>query len=751
MSRLIKATILGLLVGIVGLVASFFHFTTGLEEDIGLGFLFKLRGVRAAPSDAAIISIDQESSEQLNLPNNPDKWPRSLHARLVEKLAQEGAKVVTFDLHFLEPRVPKDDNLFAEAIKKAGNVVLAEPLTAKEVALSNDGASDAGVHNIVKIVPPLDLFARPAAATAPFVLPRIPFKVNQYWTFQHDAVDSPTFPIVAFQLFTGQLFEDFIHLLEQVSPDQAKKLPPNVDTAIKTSDVKTVMRNIRDIFENEPMTAERMLEKLERSDRTSGDVHKHRLLRSLIKMYGGGNSRYVNYYGPPRTVTTLPYYQALQLNDNRGGGKPNDLKGKAVFVGLSEKILAERKDSFYTVFSQANGVFISGVEIAATAFLNLLEDKPVRPIGSRHYVLLILLWGLVVGIICRMAGMVAATLSVVVLAAGYLAVAAYQFQAAATWYPIIIPLFLQTPLGLLGGGLWNYFETNKERQNVRKALAYYVPNEVVDELTKNIIDMKRGGQTVYGACLFTDAAGYTTLSETMEPQQLSDFMHKYFEALFEPVKKHGGFVVDLKGDSILAIWKGTQSDAALRHRACLAALDISKGVERFNRSYENLALPTRIGIHSGQIFLGNIAAGDLYKYGPTGDVVNTASRMDGLNKYLGTELLVSEEVIDGLNGFLTREVGKFRFKGKAQPVVVHELLCRVEESDEEQKRARLLFAEALDAFRKQFWSEATEKFHHAVENSAKDGPAHFYMKLCEQYKRNPPEEPWDGVIPLEEK
>ncbi|MGH7769943.1 MAG: CHASE2 domain-containing protein, partial [Candidatus Binatia bacterium] len=412
MSRVLKAVPLGLLVGIAGLLISFFPLFHELEEDLGLGLLFKLRGARPAPSDVVVVSIDKESSEHLNVPNNPDKWPRSLHARLVEKLSAQGAKVITFDVHFIEPRSAKDDNLFSSAIKKAGNVVLAEALMAREVAVSHDVASDAAVHNIVKPVQPIDLFARPAAATAPFVLPRIPFKVNQYWTFQSGAADSPTFPTIAFQLFAAQIYGDFIHLLEQVSPDQAKKLPRSIAGAIKTSDLKTVMREIRDVFESEPGLAERMLERLERSGRASTDVQKERLLPSLIKMYGGSNRRYVNYYGPPRTVTTVPFHQALQLNEN-GGGKKNDLKDKAVFVGLSEKLLAERKDSFYTVFSQANGVFIGGVEIAATAFSNLLEDKPVQPIGQRFYILLIVLGGVFVGVICRMLPMVLAALAVI--------------------------------------------------------------------------------------------------------------------------------------------------------------------------------------------------------------------------------------------------------------------------------------------------------------------------------------------------
>jgi adenylate cyclase len=178
---------------------------------------------------------------------------------------------------------------------------------------------------------------------------------------------------------------------------------------------------------------------------------------------------------------------------------------------------------------------------------------------------------------------------------------------------------------------------------------------------------------------------------------------------------------------------------------------VAKAVHRFNESFDNLNLPTRIGVHSGEIFLGNIGAGDHYEYGPTGDTVNTASRMDGLNKYLGTKILVSAEVIEQIGGVLAREVGAFKLKGKTQPIVIHELLCRQEESDENQKKTCAVFAEGLAAFRGQSWDEASEKFYRAIENSETPGPAHFYLKLCQQYNKNPPEGPWDGVIFLDEK
>jgi len=751
MSRLFKASFLGFLIGIVGVVVSFFHFAHDIEENAGLGLLFKLRGVRKALSDVVVVSIDRESSEHLDVSDNPDRWPRSLHARLVENLAREGAQVITFDVYFIEPHSAEDDNSFAEAIKKARNVVLAEPLRAKEVPPSDIGGSYTGEHRIVKTVKPIAPLSQSAVATAPFVLPRMPVKVNQYWTFQTGAGDSPTFPVVAFQLYALRAYDDFVSLLEKASPNQAGKLPRDAGTAIKARGAVRFIRDIREIFESDPLIPKKMLEELEHSDLVTSDGNKYRLLKSLVKMYGGANRRYLNYYGPPRTLATMPFYQALRLSEDAGRDKQIDLKGKAVFVGLSEVLLTEREDSYHTVFSQANGIFVSGVEIAATAFSNLLEDAPVKPISSNYYVLMILAWGILVGVICRMATTVVAALGTVGLSILYLIAAEYQFKADGTWYPVAIPLFLQTPLGFFGAVLWNYFETNKERQNIRRALGYYVPNEVVHLLARNVVDMKRGGQTVYGACLFTDAAGYTTLSETMGPGELSDVMHKYFEAIFEPVKQNGGLVVDLKGDSILAIWKASRPEAALRKQACHAALGVAKAVSQFNQSFETLKLRTRIGVHAGQIFLGNIGAGDHYEYGPTGDTVNTASRMDGLNKYLGTEILVSEEVIHELDGFLTREVGRFRLKGKAQALVVHELFCCMEESEEKQNKACAIFSEALRAFRRQSWDEAKEKFHQAIQNSETDGPAHFYINLCEQYKKNPPEGAWEGVIPVEEK
>lgn len=750
-SHLLKAVLLGFLIGVLGLLVSPLRFTLGIEENAGLGLLFKLRGMRQAPSDVVIISIDKESSEKLNQPDNPDKWPRSLHARLTEKLSKAGARVIAFDLHFIEPRSYEDDHLFAGAVRKAGNVVLCEPLKLKEVPLSGSSGEDDENHSIVQIVQPLELFSRSAVATAPFTLPRIPFKVNRYWTFETEAGDSPSMPAVALQLFSMEAYGDFVRLLEKVSPKHAGKLPLDGERAIRAKGIKELMKDIRQIFESEPSIADLMMKEVESSE-ASHDEKKQRLIKSLIKTYAGGNTRYINYYGYPGTVTTVPYYRALQPSKGKSGDKQIDVKGKAVFVGLSEVLLAERKDSFYTVFSRANGTFIGGVEIMATAFSNLLSNRPVQRAGARSFFLIIIIWGILLGVLCRMVPLPIAAGGAVVMSVLYLVAAAYEFKNYDMWYPIVIPLFVQAPFAFFGSVVWNYIDTSKELKNVRNAFGHYLPEDVVNRLAKDVAYIQTGSKVIDGICLMTDAQEYTTLSENMGPHELRGFMNRYYETMFKPVKQHGGVVSGVTGDAMLALWVAARADTALKNKACCAALDINQAMRNFKQKGSDMVnIKTRIGVHYGQIILSNIGALDHYQYTPMGDIVNTASRIEGLNKYLGTSLLVSEEVINQLDGFLVRDVGKFRLKGKIKPIAAYELMGHADKAEEKKKTACAIFDEGLSAFKKKSWDEAKERFKRTVELLGTDGPSRFYLELVKEYEMNPPSEPWDGVIQMEKK
>jgi adenylate cyclase len=696
--------------------------------------------------------MDKVSADNLNLPIRPDKWPRSLHARLIESLVRKGAAVIAFDMTFDQPRSPEHDNLFAEAIKNAGNVVLCEYLKKEKISLTDEEGAHTGDLDIERLVPPIPSLAGSAVALAPFPLPKVPVKVSQYWMFKTGAGDIPTLPVVVFQIFAMDIYDEFVSLLKGISPSHAEMLPQDKDTVIKSKDIENLIHILRDIFEKNPLIAKRMLEGLQNSNLLSADIKKRQILKSLIKMYQGDISRYLNFYGPPCTVKTVSYHQLLQPWDNSSVIQEQlDLNGKAVFVGLSRRLWPEQKDGFHTVFSQTSGLDISGVEIAASAFANLLEDMSVQPLDFRAHLAFILVWGVVLGIVCLFFPAAIAAFSVIGLSLLYLAAAHYQFKHTGSWYPLVIPLFFQAPLAYFGTVLWKYFELNKERQNIRKAFGYYLPDKVVDQLAKNMAHIKSSSHMVYGTCLFTDAERYTALSENMEPKELSSFMNKYWEALFEPVKRHGGVVSDVVGDSMLAIWATAQPDSALRTRACLTALDIAGAVQKFNQSHDNLKLPTRIGLHSGYMLLGNIGAINHYEYTPIGDIVNTASRIEGLNKYFNTRIVLSEEVLHQVDGFLTRELGKFLLFGKSKPVVVYELICRIGESSEQQRRLCSIFSKALNAFRRQSWEEAIKGFNESMEIHSEDGPSIFYLELCEKYRENPPGEMWDGLVSLDNK
>jgi len=714
--------------------------------------LFGLRGIRPAPSDVVIVSIDKESADSLNLPDDPRKWPRSLHAKLIDKLSSNGAASVAFDVIFADKHGANEDNLFAQALRKAGNVVLCEAMKVENVPLPQNRGLPGGELSITKVLSPIPSFSRSVAATAPFPVPKVSNKVSQYWMFTKAAGDRPTLPVASFQVFMMQAYEDFLSLLKKVSPDQASRLPSSKEKVIGRGGIEEFIHDIRHIFQSDPLMAGRTLDELHNSKTLASNGREYRLINSLIGMYEAASpSRYLNFYGPARTIKTIPYYQVLRISEGSPGGeKSPDINGKAVFVGLSQLSPVDQKESFFTVYSR-HGLDISGVEIVATAFANLIENMPVRPLDFRIYLLLIFFWGILLGFICRRFSTSASFYGVIGLMTLYMAFAVYQFKHNGIWYPVMSTAFFQPVAAFFGGLLWHYTDVKQERQNIRKALGFYLPDDVADGLTRGVENMQSSHQIVFGICLSTDAEQYSSLAEALPPKELGSFMNKYYETIFRPIKQHGGIVSDVIGDSALAIWVSSNPEAALRQNACLAALDISRAIEVFNRETGSFRLPTRIGLHSGNILLGNIGAIDHYEYRPVGDIVNTATRIEGLNKQIGTRILATTEVVGHLGGFLTREIGEFMLAGKMKPVVIHELVCRLEESDERQTEAFALFGMALGAFRMQLWDDAIRGFHEVEGLLGGDGPSSFYIRLCEYNRNHETGGLWDPIIRMDNK
>ena len=711
---------------------------------MGLPLLFALRGPEEAPPEVLVVSIDKVSSEKLNLSEDPKEWPRSLHARLINNLSERGASVIAFDLFFNKSSSEEEDNIFAASMSKAGNVVLSEYL--KLDALTDVNGQTLRNELIETHVMPIPSIAQAAASVACFPLPKVPGNISQYWTFKTSAGNAPTLPVVVLQLFALDVYDEFIQLVHKYGLYPVENLPLNRESLAASQNINNVVRSIRDVFEKNPSVTENILQELQSQNSRYHDPAEMHLLNSLISTYKGLGTRYINFYGPPRTVKTLPYHKVLELEgeDSLDSGQ-FDFSNKVVFVGRSDNIPSEKDiDNFHTVFSLSNGIDISGVEIAATAFANLLEDRHIRPLNYLSYAGIMIFWGLFVSIIFLLCRTTTSVICVATAGVLYLIFTLYQFKMNAAWFPVVIPLFIQIPTAFSSAFMWNRLVSNK-------IIRHFLPSEIVCKIIggEKLEDVKSVGQTVYGICLVTDIAGFTTVSETMDSREINEFKKEYFGIAFEPLRHHDLFFKKSTGDGIVAAWKEDNWTTSKEH-PCSAAINIRDAVKLFNHD-SPVKFPTRIGLHCGNMSVGIIDTAGQCEYDISGDTINTTQRIEALNKLMGTHILLSYAVLTDFTEFLTREVGIFLMAGKKTPLVVHELICLSEDSTEHQRNVCLFFSEALNSFRSRAWEEASVKLNDLINTFGHDGPSQYYLKLCEQYYKTPPGRSWKGEIRLDKK
>ncbi|HHI92600.1 MAG TPA: adenylate/guanylate cyclase domain-containing protein [Gammaproteobacteria bacterium] len=741
-----------LLLATVGLLVYALPGGFDLEENVALDFLFKQRSQSPPPDNVMLVSIDKTAAQQLGLDNDPGTWPRELHARLIDRLSAAGAAVIVFDVFFSQSKTPGHDARLAQAMRQAGNVVIFARLQREKQSLEGGGE-----YNLERLLLPLPMFQQAAAAYAPFALPKVPIKVNQFWAFHTSAGGHPSLPTVALEHYVAQDHGALFDILARVSPQQAAVLQASLEGRFRRERIA----QIRAFLKQQTVTTQAMLETLRESAGPVTDPETNRRLQALLTVYLGPERRYLNFYGPPRSIPTWSYGEVLSATTEQ---LAPFFKGKVVFVGFSEERQPEQKDNFYTVFSQTNGLDLSGVEIAATAFANLaaplstsiltsladpfLAQQSLRLPEPAVYAAIIIGFGLLLACLGRLSSASAFVLLSLFTAGLYTLISLQLFARSAIWLPLFVPVLLQTPLALFIGLLWRYRQLNRERSRIRQAFGYYLPDHVVENLARSSQHLRALSERMFGVCMATDAAQYTRLAESLTPEALNTYMNDYYERLFKPVRVRGGIISDVVGDAMLAIWSAHQEEGSLRRRACEAALEALRVGQE---SAPDSDLQTRIGLHAGEIMLGNIGALDHYEYRAVGDIVNTASRIEGLNKQLGTTLLVSDAVLSGLDGFISRELGAFRMAGKQKAIVIHELLGWQEDGDQQQHYLCECFAEGLYAYQRHDWQAAMDCFQRAFEFSPGDGPSRYYLERCKLHEQKMLPLPQDGVIVMQKK
>ena len=244
------------------------------------------------------------------------------------------------------------------------------------------------------------------------------------------------------------------------------------------------------------------------------------------------------------------------------------------------------------------------------------------------------------------------------------------------------------------------------------------------------------------------------MSENLPPEDLAKVLHDFLNPMSKIVVKHGGTIDKFMGDAIMALYGAPSHYPDHARRACDTAIEMLETLRLLDQEWVGLGRPSLkigVGINSGPVAVGNMGSDTLFDYTAIGDNVNLASRLEGLNKFYGTEILVAGATVSDLGqGFYFREVDLVRVKGKKHPIAIYEILG---EGEPEGKLARRLelHREALALFRAGRFKESLEAFQEIHDLSPDDPLCGHYLQLAEKYVENPPGPDWDGVTTMESK
>lgn len=288
-------------------------------------------------------------------------------------------------------------------------------------------------------------------------------------------------------------------------------------------------------------------------------------------------------------------------------------------------------------------------------------------------------------------------------------------------------------------------------KRIRRAFSRFVPEEIIDSLVLQADDtnQKLGvGETRSVAILFSDIRSFTNISEKNRPDVLVAFLNRYFSRMVEIIKKHGGTIDKFIGDAIMAEFGTPVSYEDNCRRAIMAAYEMRDALSSIELGElvmpEGMSFNIGIGIHYGDVIVGSIGSKDKTDYSVIGDNVNLASRLEGLTKTYGTQILVSESVRAdaGEDSFCFRHLDDVRVKGKKNAVPIFAVDRNENEFSAEYKNA---YKKGMELYKQGIWNLAKDYFSKALDASDKDKAAKLMKERCEEFIKNPPEN-WDGAI-----
>lgn len=444
----------------------------------------------------------------------------------------------------------------------------------------------------------------------------------------------------------------------------------------------------------------------------------------------------INYYGPARTIPTFSYYQVLETEYPL----PSKIfKDKIVFVGLSlrTELGPSQKDSYLTPFGR-----MFGVEIHATAAANLITKNWIHRNSIWIEVSALTLLALILTVILfsikpQWGALLLLGILIIWGSISYLGFLNLIFIPGAVLTTITLPF------SYLWSTLYYYIVTYRKQRQLQKAFQLYLSPEMAREVARNPEALKLGGEKVIATALFSDIESFTEISEPMPPEKVANMLNTYFTEVVNSIFDKKGTLIKFIGDAVFALWGAPIKTSLHAQLACESALAIQSEIERFNASGRFPALRTRIGIHTGPMVVGNLGSEKRFDFTAIGDSVNLASRVEGINKYFGTNTLVTNSVKEAIKGdFPSLKLGSIRPVGKKKSIILYTLFVQPIS-----KESQDLWLHALAEFTNRNWNNAIKSFNEIISKEPRLKKAgELYLKEVKIHEQKEPDTEWHGEI-----
>lgn len=438
---------------------------------------------------------------------------------------------------------------------------------------------------------------------------------------------------------------------------------------------------------------------------------------------------------------SFPYISATDILHRKAD--PRDLADTVVLVGTSAPGLFDLRAT--PVQNKYPGVEIHANLIAGILDQNIKEvPKYVQGIEFVHLLIIGLIIALLLPFVTP-AWSITVTSILLFLSVG---INYFVWQELNIILPIASTAALIMILLLINMSYGFFFERRIKGQ-ITDLFGQYVPPELVDEMSDDPTSYTREAEEREMTVLFSDVRGFTTLSEGLNPKELSSLMNEFLSALTRVIHEHRGTIDKYMGDAIMAFWGAPVRDPDHAKHALMAGLSMIEKMYALQDDFENRGWPRLaigVGLNTGNMSVGNMGSKFRTAYTLIGDEVNLGSRLEGLTKEYSVGLIVGENTRDKLPEYVFRELDLVRVKGKHKPVAIYEPLAMLNEVSQEEFDELELYQEALDNYRNQNWTAAGLLFNELKVKYVARKLYDVYLERLEFYRKNPPGAGWDGVF-----